>query len=263
MYVEYCKQQQPSIYGKEIQRKLVENNVCLAQNLPSNSSITRSLREDLGYSYKLNVVAKESLNDAIEARLIEYLTVCSTLDAQTIHFFDECSVTKQSGNRKYGHSPIGQPALEIQRNASNVNYTVNLLHSIFGTSHVNILNGPSNGLELLNFFQEALEQEDIFGNPILKHGDTIIMDNCGFHHGGHVEPVLRNMLAQRGCNLVFQPPYHPVYNTCEYCFRVLKGWLRKNTQLTEDHTHVAIYDGISRITPEMSRNFFRHCGYIL
>ena len=42
---------------------------------------------------------------------------------------------------------------------------VNLLHSIFGVDHVNILIGPSNGLELLNFFQEALEIEDIFGNP--------------------------------------------------------------------------------------------------
>ena len=46
------------------------------------------------------------------------------------------------------------------------------------------------------------------------------------------------MLAQNGCNLVFQPPYHPVFNTCEYCFRVMKGWLRKNTELTENHTVV-------------------------
>jgi transposase len=70
------------------------------------------------------------------------------------------------------------------------------------------------------------------------------MDNCGFHHGRHTEPILENMLEEVGCNLVFQPPYHPVHNTCEYCFRVLKGHLKKNTKLTEDHTQVAIYDGL-------------------
>ena len=85
----------------------------------------------------------------------------------------------------------------------------------------------------------------------------MIMDNCGFHHKRHVEPALRNMLAQNGCTLLFQLPYNPVYNTCEYCFRVLNGLLRKNTELTENHTVVAIYDGLCRITLVMSRIFFQ------
>ena len=263
-YTEYCKRQQPSISAKEIQQKLVENNVCLPQNLPSEPSVSRIVRHDLGYSYKrLCVVARESLTDSSEEKLINYLSVCSTLDPTSMHFFDECSVIKTTGNRHYGHSLIGKPATEVQRYASNANHTVNLLHSIFGIDHANILIGPSNGLELLNFFQECLQIEDMFGNPVLKPGDTVIMDNCGFHHGRHTEPILEDMLSQVCCNLVFQPPYHPVYNTCEYCFRILKGWLRKNTKLTEDHTQLAIYNGLSRITPKMSRNFFRHCSYIM
>ena len=88
------------------------------------------------------------------------------------------------------------------------------------------------------------------------------MDNCGFHHARHVEPLLRNMLGLSGVDLVFQPPYHPVYNTCEHCLRFLKSWLRKNSELAEHHIEVAIYDALSRITPGMSGNFFRHCGYI-
>jgi len=79
-----------------------------------------------------------------------------------MHFFDECSVIKTTGNRNYSHSPLGSPAIEVQRYASNATYTVNLLHSIFGINHLNILNGPSNGLELLNFNQEALEVKYIF-----------------------------------------------------------------------------------------------------
>ena len=262
-YVEFCKQQQPSITAREIQKKLVNNHVCLTENCPSKASLTRVVREDLCYSYKrLNVVARESPTQDTEQRLVQYLDVCSTLDSTSMHFFDECSVVKTTGNRTYGHSQIGSPAVEIQRYASNATFTVNLLHSIFGVSHVNVINGPSNGLELLNFFAEALEEKDVLDNPVLKEGDTVIMDNCGFHHARHVEPVLRNMLTRRGCNLLFQPPYHPVFNTCEYCFRVMKGWLRKTTELTENHTVVAIYDALSRITSSMSRNFFRHCGYI-
>ena len=56
-----------------------------------------------------------------------------------------------------------------------------------------------------------MEELDVFGNPVLKQDDVVIMDNCGFHHARVVEPVLRNMLAQNGCTLLFQPPYHPVY----------------------------------------------------
>jgi hypothetical protein len=121
-YTEYCKWQQPSISAKEIKKKLVENNVCLSQNLPSESSITRTVRDDLGYSYKrLNVVARECLTDSCEEKLIDYLSVCSALDPRCMHFFDECSVIKTTGNRHYGHSAVGSPAIEVQRYASNAN----------------------------------------------------------------------------------------------------------------------------------------------
>ena len=72
-----------------------------------------------------------------------------------MHFFDKCSVIKTTGNRHYSHSTVGLPAMEVQRYASNTNYTVNLLHGIFGIEHANVLTGPSNGLELINFFEEA------------------------------------------------------------------------------------------------------------
>ena len=153
MYTEYCKQQQPSLSAEEIQGKLLENNVCLIQNIPSKSSITRIVREDLGYSYKqLKVVARVSLSVECEQRLVDYLSICSTLDTRNMRFFDERSVIKTTGNRHYGHSAVGSPAVEVQHYPSNANYTVNLLHSISGINHLNILDGPSDGLELLNLF---------------------------------------------------------------------------------------------------------------
>ncbi|XP_028391075.1 uncharacterized protein LOC114515952 [Dendronephthya gigantea] len=262
VHIEFCKQARPSMYAKEIQQSLVENNICLPQNVPSQSSVSRCVKSDLGYSYKrLKVIPRESLTPQAQDLLENYLAAVCGVNIRTMHFFDECSVVKTTGNRHYGHSCLGTRALEVQRYASNATYTVNLLHNVYGVGHVNILPGPSNGLELLNFFAEAIEEEDFYGNPILKDGDTIIMDNCGFHHARHVEPVLRHMLEDRGLRLIYQPPYHPEYNTCEMCFRHLKGVLRKHSRLAEEHTEIAILHGLSEITDSMSRNFFKYCGY--
>ncbi|CAB4032036.1 Hypothetical predicted protein [Paramuricea clavata] len=105
-------------------------------------------------------------------------------------FIDEASVVRTTGNRRYGHAFIGKPAVEICRHSSDANFTVNLLCSMFGIDYYNILEGPSNGLELLQFFEEALEQGYEDGNPILRPGDAVVLDNCGFHHARHVEPIL-------------------------------------------------------------------------
>ena len=42
---------------------------------------------------------------------------------------------------------------------------------------------------------------------VFLEGDTLIMDNYGFHHGRITESALRAMLATRGVTLLFQPPY--------------------------------------------------------
>ena len=136
-------------------------------------------------------------------------------------------MVKTTGNRKYGNAVLGEPAIEVQQYASNSNYTINLLHSINGVDFFNILDDPSNGMELLTLFDdEALQLEREDWSATLERGDCFIMDNCGFHHARFVEPILRNMFADCGITLLFQPPYSPDFNTCEFCFRHIKDYLR-------------------------------------
>ena len=78
------------------------------------------------------------------------------LDCTTLHFFDEFGVKITSGNCVCGNSYIGEPAIKVQRYALNVHYMLNLLHLIQGVDYYNILLGASNGMEMLNFFNEAL-----------------------------------------------------------------------------------------------------------
>ena len=68
-----------------------------------------------------------------------------------------------------------------------------------------VLEGPSNGFEMNNFFEESLQAVDYAGNSVLANGDVIKMNNCGFHHGVLVENQLRLMLRNRGVELIFQP----------------------------------------------------------
>ncbi len=189
--MEYLKNKQPSIYPYEIRQQLIENKVCLAENAPSDASVSRILRDDLGYSYKIiRQIPTETNRPDIQEKLDRYLEKICPIDANRLHFFDESSVVITSGNRKRGHSSIGKPAFEMQKYASNATFTLNLLHNISGVSHFNILRGPSNGLELLNFFDEVLEETDRLGNYILKEDDLVIMDNCGFHHARFIQELI-------------------------------------------------------------------------
>jgi hypothetical protein len=173
-----------------------------------------------------------------------FMDFMSNTDPFTVHFFDESSVLQNSGNRSYGHSLKGARALELQKYTSRATFTVNLLHSILGMDYHNIIEGPSNGLELLQFFTDAMTVIDVNGVHRLSPGDVVVMDNCGFHHAHNTEPHLRNMLAQRNITLIFQPPYHPQLNTCEYCFHQLKQFLRANDNYAEQYTEMAICDGL-------------------
>ena len=73
-YVEFLKSMKPSIYPNEMWRKLVENRVCLPQNVPSNVSVSRITSNDLGYSDKiLRKVPAETYRSNIEENLLTYL----------------------------------------------------------------------------------------------------------------------------------------------------------------------------------------------
>lgn len=262
-YIEVEKVLKPSIYSSELRENIVLDGVVYPQDVPSKSAITKCIRSDLMMSYKkLQVTPLESTTVNNIALLDAYLDQVSDLHPATIHFFDETSVIKTSGNRNFGNSYIGQPAFEFQRYASNATYTVNLLHSMQGVDHLNIIVGPSNGNEMLLFFEEALQMHKRDGSVVLERGDTVIMDNCGFHHGHFAEPLLTDMLAEYGVRLLFQPPYSPHLNTCELCFHQMKSFLRNNQLLAENQTEIAIIDASIQITEQNSIAYFRHCGYL-
>ena len=263
-FVEYIKTNKPSTYAVELQADLIEHGICTEEDVPSRTTISRILHSDLDFTFKkLSPCPAESLTVPNSLKTLDYIMFMSGVNSSKVHFFDEASVIKTTPNRKYGHAKKGQEEVEVQRYPSNCNYTVNLLHSRFGVDYFDILDGPSNELEMLHFFRECLTIVDpVYGNPDLNHGDIVVMDNCGFHHGGMAEPELRAMLGN-GVNLIFQLPYSPDFNTCELCFRNMKVYLRKHEQFAIHFTEIAIIEGLETITEKMSTKFFQHCGFVI
>ena len=77
-----------------------------------------------------------------------------------------------------------------------------------------------------------------------------------FHHGVFAENQLRLMLRNRVVELIFQPPYSPEFNSCEFCFRSMKEYLRQHETV---FTELAIIQDLQMqtITPAI------HCGFVI
>ena len=110
-----------------------------------------------------------------------------------------------------------------------------------------------------NFLKKHLNRH---GNPILGAGDVVVLCNCGLHHARHVEGVLCEMLLQNGVTLLYQPPYCPELNPCEYCFAHMKGSLKNNERFTSLFTELAIVNALELIKPAFCAAFFETCGYV-
>lgn len=221
------------------------------------------MKKTLGLSKKvLEVKAVEATGRNAEEKLHDFFDIIVNYDVSRIHWFDESSVVQTSGNRKYGYGPIGERTFEFQKYASSATYTINLLVSKFGPTYHDILEGPSNGFAMLDFFEVALQVTNELGNNALAHGDVVVMDNCGFHHARHVEGHLRQMLRQRNIELVFQPPYSPQFNVCEMCFNHIKDDLKRNPAYTAAFTELAILDAVDKLSPAICSSYARHCGYV-
>ena len=155
-YVESEKLCKPSAYTTEIQPRLLFDGISPPSQLPSQSGIKECIHEDCKMikkkilQYPQNLCHKQIPNT-------DYIILdqVAQRDYSKVHFFDESSVIVTAENRVYGNSYL-EPAIKFQCYASNANYTLNLLHSIHGVNYSDVLRHPSNSMELLNFFNEAL-----------------------------------------------------------------------------------------------------------
>ena len=95
--------------------------------------------------------------------------------------------------------------------------------------------------------------------PSLKEGQIVVMDNLGAHRPKRI----RELIEQRGCELMYLPAYSPDYNPIEEAFAKIKNLLRKAAARSKEVLIEAIAAALCAITAANARGFFEHAGYCL
>lgn len=73
----------------------------------------------------------------------------------------------------------------------------------------------------------------------------VIMDNLSAHKGGGV----REIIEERGCELLYLPPYSPELNPIEQGFSMVKGLLRRAAEARTREALIVEAMGLARWTP--------------
>jgi transposase len=94
-------------------------------------------------------------------------------------------------------------------------------------------------------------------SPMLRPGQVVVMDNLTAHKGERV----RQLIEERGCELMYLPPYSPDFNPIEEAFAKIKGVLRGFEARSREALIDAIAQASSAVSVRDARGFFEHCGY--
>jgi transposase len=93
--------------------------------------------------------------------------------------------------------------------------------------------------------------------PSLRPGQVVVMDNLSSHKGGRVS----ELIEQRGCKLLYLPPYSPDLNPIEEAFAKVKALLRSFEARTREALVEAMRRALDAVTARDARGFFEHRGY--
>jgi transposase len=93
--------------------------------------------------------------------------------------------------------------------------------------------------------------------PNLKEGRIVVMDNLGAHRPKRV----RELIEERGCELIYLPSYSPDFNPIEEAFAKMKNLLRKASARTKEALVDAIAAALKAVSAADARGFFEDAGY--
>ena len=183
---------------------------------------------------KKTLVASER-NEERRAQFLNDLAPLLATPARLI-FLDECGFNT-SLTRLYGRAPSNQRAVgRVPRNWGK-NQTLICALQCSGPLAPLVVEGAVNGDAFEWYIREEL-------CPALTPGQVIVLDNLSAHHRDEV----RTLIEERGCTLLFLPPYSPDFNPIEMMFSKLKAWIRAGEYREVGALVQAIGEGLSAVT---------------
>ena len=171
------------------------------------------------------------------------------LDSDTLVFLDETAAATIMA-RRYGRAPRGERCRLLVPQSHYKTTTVTAALRSTGLCALSLVDGATNGARFRTYVAEALI-------PVLRPGDTVILDNLQAHKVAGV----REAIAAAGARVLYLPAYSPDLNPIEQVFAKLKHLLRTAAARTVPDLWAAIREAFTRFTPHECRNCLTAAGY--
>jgi len=175
--------------------------------------------------------------------------VAEQVGTERLLFVDEMG-TNSSLSALYAWAPKGQRAhCSVPRNRG-ANTTVLSSMSAEGMGPSLTVEGATTSVVFEAYLEQVLA-------PTLRRGQVVVMDNLSAHKGEKV----RELIEERGCELIYLPSYSPDLNPIEEAFSKIKGLVRKAEARSREALVEAIGWALSAVSSRDARAFFEHCSY--
>jgi len=159
------------------------------------------------------------------------VALAAKIDPRKLVFVDEMGINTSLSPR-YAYSPKGRRAYgKVPRNRG-ANTTLLASMSLEGMGPCLAVEGATTTM----VFEAYVEK--VFA-PSLKRGQIVVLDNLSAHKGERV----KELIEERGCQLLYLPPYSPDFNPIEEAFSKIKGVLRKARARTRQALIEALQQG--------------------
>jgi len=175
--------------------------------------------------------------------------VAEGLEAERLVFVDEMGTTT-SLTPLYAWSRRGERALASVPHNWGANVTLLASMSLRGMGPCLAVEGSTTTAVFEAYLEQVL-------SPSLGPGQVVVMDNLSSHKGSRV----RELIEERGCELLYLPPYSPDLNPIEEAFAKLKALLRRAGARTREALIEAIGRALEALTASDARGFFEHRSY--
>jgi transposase len=175
--------------------------------------------------------------------------VAGDLEAERLVFVDEMG-TNTSLAPLYAWSRRGKRALASVPRNWGANVTLLASMTAEGMGECLAVEGSTTTAVLEAYLEQVL-------TPSLRPGQVVVMDNPSSHKGSRV----RELIEERGCELIYLPPYSPDLNPIEEAFAKLKALLRRAGARTCEALIEAMGQALDALTASDARGFFERRGY--
>jgi transposase len=176
--------------------------------------------------------------------------LASRFDARRLVFVDE-SGFNTSMRRLRARAPRGQRAYgRVPRNRGKNTTLIAAITLQGGMGESMTLEGATDALAFEAYVEHVLA-------PSLCEGQVVVLDKLVAHRTEKV----KDLIEERGADLVFLPSYSPDMNPIEEAFSKIKHLVRKAGARVREALVEVIGRALTAVTIEDAAGWFAHAGY--